>query len=175
MIQLTLRTVITSCYLLDALPANLSHVLQDHAGSSWRVGVHAPAAAKTAKTTVTQAASTTDHTSSQAGAADSSGKRLFLDVLRNKQRVHAAIMHIELLDANADNDDVLGAADSVGVVNVHLWCTEGVSSVLEVNKSLIVTKADSMAGLMFGMPAKALVKQPLTRSVAQTFRKLLKP
>ncbi|PNH07141.1 Tiny macrocysts protein B, partial [Tetrabaena socialis] len=46
---------------------------------------------------------------------------------------------------------------------VRLWRPELLSGVMELNNKMVVTKADPVAGLIFGTPAHALSQQPLSR------------
>lgn len=91
-----------------------------------------------------------------------------LGVLRHKKQMHAAVMQLEILDQSTDddsNDAAVAAADSGGVLKIHLWSAELLSSVVEVDKKLTLTTLDAMTALMFGLPTRMLLRKPLTRCV----------
>lgn len=86
--------------------------------------------------------------------------------LQHKQRLHAAIMQVELIDHSASAHDDAGDAvieDSAaaGVMRLYLWPSDVLSSVVEVDRALNLTRVDSLVGLLFGAPAKLLHRKSL--------------
>ncbi len=78
-------------------------------------------------------------------------------------------MHDEDEQATASMSGVLNSSEdgaaSVAVLEVHLWAADQLSAVVEVDRHLVISRADAAAGLLFGLGAKALLRKRFTRCV----------
>lgn len=81
----------------------------------------------------------------------------------SSKRMRPAIMRVEALLQDEDGQEAGGGDAAGAVVRVELWRPDAVSSVLELDQRLTITRADEAAGLIFGLPHKMLAKHALSR------------
>lgn len=79
-----------------------------------------------------------------------------------RYRLRPAVLAVESV-VDPDNDDVDLNDPSVPVLEIQLWRSDAVSSVVEVDSHLVVARADVGAGLIFGVPHKLLLKKSFKR------------
>jgi hypothetical protein len=65
-----------------------------------------------------------------------------------------------------EDEDVDLSSDNTPVLRIHLWRADAVSTVLEVDSKLHITKAEPLSGVMFGVSHKMLQRKTLTRWAA---------
>ncbi len=119
------------------------------------------------------------------GKASSGGTASFLEAVRKRDKVSPAIMKLALIE-HEDDDDVAAAAGRAAaavaaagagargggllgdgadeaVLAVQLWRADTLSCTLEADRHLVVTKADAIASMVFGMPQKSFMQMHLTK------------
>lgn len=123
----------------------------------YRAGVHSPL--------------TDIELNSTKAAAEGQGMSL-LNALRAQHREQPAILDIKMSETAQDAILALGSgsgkaagidAETTPVLTLTLWRAEGLASVVEVDHKLGVVSAESTTGLMFGIPATALLRKNLKR------------
>lgn len=85
--------------------------------------------------------------------------------MHSRHRERPAMMTVQQA-LTGEDEDVDLSSDNTPVLRIHLWRADAVSTVLEVDPKLHITKADPLAGVMFGVSHKMLQRKTLTRWAA---------
>ncbi len=162
---------------------------QDRGGASYRVGVIPPKSNGrglfTQHTTAnhdmsrhtSNGSATSRHATGDSAAPDGVTLSLLATLAQAHATIKPAVIIVEPIARSdeeqeaatavmAVHDDADGLA-SIPVLEVQLWAADQLSAVVEVDRRLVISRADAAAGLLFGLGAKALLRKRFTRWAAQ--------
>ncbi|KAI8475137.1 MAG: hypothetical protein J3K34DRAFT_517581 [Monoraphidium minutum] len=113
--------------------------------TSWRCGVRPPGSAAAA--------------GGGGGGGGGGGNALQALLVANQTR--AALMELAVEEADEEH------GDGVTSITLHLWRSDMVSAVVELDRDAVITKAGCCAlhqpGLIFGVPSSSMLRTPLSR------------
>eukprot|EP00775_Hariotina_reticulata_P009651 gene9651-9811_t len=101
--------------------------------------------------------SSADGRSSTGGSASSA----LLAALQRRRKDRPAIMTMSLVQMSEEDEAKAATdagADTAAALTIDLWRAEGLSSLVEVDSRLSITRAEPAAGLMFGMSQRAVMQ-----------------
>eukprot|EP00878_Enallax_costatus_P021708 GHUV01022998.1.p1 GENE.GHUV01022998.1~~GHUV01022998.1.p1 ORF type:complete len:487 (+),score=142.31 GHUV01022998.1:295-1755(+) len=159
----------------DALPttSNGSHRVT---GTSWRVGVHIPV--KRDEDIASEAAEMASRLQKE-GQGNSSvlAGNSVLQALRQQNRMQAVCMNVAMLETEGRLLEDSSGTDAVPVMQVALYRSDALTSIIELDKELRITHSDEALSLMFGVNEKHLHKKHFAKLVglpaSTTFADLL--
>jgi len=83
-----------------------------------------------------------------------------LSTLQQRRKERSAVMTlrmIQLTDEEEARAATLEGSESIAVLAVDLWRAEGLTSLVEVDSQLAITRAEEGVGLIFGMSSQVLM------------------
>jgi hypothetical protein len=123
-----------------------------------RVGVHNPMTdSEILRSTDSKAAAFDD---AAAVGSESIGSTLLSSLQQQRRRHRPAVMTlrmIHLTDEEEARAATLEGSETTAVLALDLWRAEGLTSLVEVDSRLAITKAEPTAGLIFGMSNQVLL------------------
>eukprot|EP00775_Hariotina_reticulata_P003511 gene3511-3781_t len=120
-----------------------------------RVGIHNPMT----DNEILQLAEGTRVSVDETKGSESIGSTL-LSTLQQRRKERSAVMTLRMIQLSDEEEAraaTLEGSESTAVLAVDLWRAEGLTSLVEVNDRLAITKAEQGVGLIFGMSTQVLM------------------
>lgn len=125
----------------------------------FRAGVHTP---------FSDAELATALAGSKAGGSGGGGKDATLSALATRHKERPAVVSLTVMQLDENDDERSGGrldAEATPVLQLELWRAEGLTSVVEMDGKLAISRVEPMLGLIFGTSAHALLHKSFKRCV----------
>jgi hypothetical protein len=121
-----------------------------------RVGVHNPMT----DSEIINSSSRGHQGSGEPAASSQTVNSVLLKTLQQRRKERPAVMTLKMIQLNDDEEARAATAagsQTMPVLALDLWRAEGLTSLVEVDSRLVITKAEPSAGLIFGMSNQQLL------------------